>query len=161
MIGYARWKIWLVAIVMIIGVFLALPNLFGQESALQLAADRAAVTEADRTAVLQILTDKGITPSGVFLEQGRLTLRFATPADQLKARDVISEARPNQFTIALSQASSVPSWMHSMGLSPIKLGLDLRGGVYLVYQVDVQGAVKQLLDRREQDIRASLRNARI
>jgi preprotein translocase subunit SecD len=161
MIGYARWKIVLVAVVMIIGVFLALPNIFGQQSALQLAADRAAVTDADRAAVLQILTDKGITPSGVFLEQGRLTLRFASTADQLKARDVISEARPNQFTIALSQASSVPAWMHAMGLSPIKLGLDLRGGVYLVYQVDVQGAVKQLLDRREQDIRASLRNAHV
>ena len=85
MIGYARWKIVLVAVVMIIGVFLALPNIFGQESALQLAADRAAVTEADRTAVVQLLADKSITPTGVFLEQGRLTLRFATTTDQLKA----------------------------------------------------------------------------
>jgi preprotein translocase subunit SecD len=161
MIGYARWKIVLVAVVMVIGIFLALPNIFGQESALQLAADRAAVTEADRTAVVQILTDKSITPTGVFLEQGRLTLRFASTQDQLKARDVIAEARPNQFTIALSQASSVPAWMRAIGLGPIKLGLDLRGGVYLVYQVDVQGAVKQLLDRREQDFRASLRNARV
>ena len=77
----------------------------------------------------------------------------------MKARDVIAEARPNQFTIALSQASRVPAWMHRMGLAPVKLGLDLRGGVYLVYQVDVQGAVKQLLDRHEQDFRAALRNA--
>src|ERR1700749_4956762 len=161
MIGYARWKIVLVAVVMVIGIFLALPNILGEESALQLAADRAAVTDADRTAVVQILTDKGITPSGVFLEQGRLTLRFSSTQDQLKARDVIAEARPNQFTIALSQASSVPAWMRAIGLGPIKLGLDLRGGVYLVYQVDVQGAVKQLLDRREQDFRASLRNSRV
>jgi preprotein translocase subunit SecD len=161
MIGYPRWKIALVAIVLVIGIFLALPNLFGEENALQLAADRAAVTDADRTAVLQILKDKGVTPSGVFLEQGRLTLRFSSTQDQLKARDVIAEARPNQFTIALSQASSVPSWMHNMGLNPVKLGLDLRGGVYLVYQVDIQGAVKQLLDRREQDFRSSLRNARV
>src|ERR1700744_2565677 len=161
MIGYPRWKIVLVAVVMVIGIFLALPNIFGEDSALQLAADRAAVNDADRTAVAQTLTDKGITPTGVFLEQGRLTLRFATPTDQLKARDVIAEARPNQFTIALSQASSVPAWMRAIGLGPIKLGLDLRGGVYLVYQVDVQGAVKQLLDRREQDFRASLRNARV
>jgi preprotein translocase subunit SecD len=161
MIGYPRWKIALVAIVMAIGIFVALPNIFGEESALQLAADRAAVTEADRTAVAQILTDKGITPSGVFLEQGRLTLRFSSTQDQLKARDVIAEARPNQFTIALSQASRVPTWMRNMGMGPVKLGLDLRGGVYLVYQVDVQGAVKQLLDRREQDFRASLRNGRV
>ncbi len=160
MIGYPRWKIALVAIVLMAGIFLALPNLFGEEDALQLAADRAAVTDADRTAVVQILKDKGVTPSGVFLEQGRLTLRFSSKQDQLKARDLIAEARPRQFTIALSQASRVPSWMRSVGMAPVKLGLDLRGGIYLVYQVDVQGAVKQLLDRREQDFRSSLRNAR-
>ena len=102
-----------------------------------------------------------MTPSGAFLEQGRLTLRFTSKQDQLKARDLIAEARPNDFTIALSQASRVPDWMRNLGLSPLKLGLDLRGGVYLVYQVDVQGAVKQQLDHREQDFRASLRNARV
>ena len=147
MMAYPRWKIVLVAIVMVVGILLALPNLFGEEKALQLAADRAAVTDSDRTAIEQLLKDKGVTPSGSFLEQGRLTLRFSSTQDQLKARDLIAEARPNQFTIALSQASRVPTWMRNMGLSPVKLGLDLRGGVYLVYQVDVQGAVKQLLDR--------------
>ena len=161
MIGYPRWKIALVAIVLVAGIFLALPNLFGEEDALQLAADRVAVTDADRTAVVQILKDKGVAPSGVFLEQGRLTLRFSSKQDQLKARDLIAEARPGQFTIALSQASRVPSWMRNVGMAPVKLGLDLRGGIYLVYQVDVQGAVKQLLDRREQDFRSSLRNARV
>ncbi len=70
MIGYPRWKIALVAIVLLLGIFLALPNLFGDENALQLAADRAAVTDGDRSAVEQILKDKGISPSGVFLEQG-------------------------------------------------------------------------------------------
>ncbi len=62
MIGYPRWKIALVAIVLLLGIFLALPNLFGDENALQLAADRAAVTDGDRSAVEQILKDKGVTP---------------------------------------------------------------------------------------------------
>src|SRR3981189_2520193 len=161
MIAYPRWKIALVAIVLVIGIFLAVPNLFGEENALQLARDRAAVLDSDRTAVLQILKDKSVTPSGAFLDQGRLTLRFSSKQDQLKARDLIAEARPGQFTIALSQASRVPEWMRNLGLSPLKLGLDLRGGVYLVYQVDVQGAVKQQLDHYEQDFRSSLRNARV
>jgi preprotein translocase subunit SecD len=161
MISYPRWKVALVAIVLILGIFLALPNLFGEESALQLARDRAVVTPSDRSSVEQILKDKGVTPTGAFLDQGRLTLRFGSKQDQLKARDLISEARPNQFTIALSQASRVPEWMRNLGLNPLKLGLDLRGGVYLVYQVDVQGAVKQQLDHYEQDFRASLRNARV
>ncbi len=161
MISYPRWKIATFAIVLLIGIFLALPNLFGEEDALQLARDRAAVVEADRTSVEKLLTEKGIKPSGVFLEQGRLTLRFSSKADQLKARDVISDARKKDFTIALSQASRVPNWMRNLGLNPVKLGLDLRGGVYLVYQVDVQGAVKQMLDRYEQEFRASLRNAHV
>jgi len=161
MIGYARWKIVLVAIVLFVGIILALPNLFGEENALQLARDRAAVLDGDRIAVLQLLKDKGVTPSGAFLDQGRLTLRFSSKQDQLKARDVISDARHADFTIALSQASKVPEWMRNLGLGPVKLGLDLRGGVYLVYQVDIQGAVKQLLDHDEQDFRASLRNARV
>jgi preprotein translocase subunit SecD len=161
MIAYPRWKIALVVIVLAVGIFLAIPNLFGEENALQLARDRAAVLESDRSSVVQMLKEKGVTPSGAFLDQGRLTLRFSTKQDQLKARDLIAEARPGQFTVALSQASRVPEWMRNLGLNPLKLGLDLRGGVYLVYQVDVQGAVKQLLDHHEQDFRASLRNARV
>jgi preprotein translocase subunit SecD len=161
MISYPRWKIALVAVVLLFGIFLALPNLFGEENALQLARDRAAVQASDRTEIEELLKSKGVTASGAFLEQGRLTLRFSSKQDQLKARDLIAEARPNQFTVALSQASRVPEWMRNLGLSPLKLGLDLRGGVYLVYQVDVQGAVKQQLDHREQDFRASLRNARV
>jgi preprotein translocase subunit SecD len=161
MIAYPRWKIALVAIVLVGGILLALPNLFGEESALQLARDRAVVTPGDRTSIEQLLRDKGVTLSGAFLDQGRLTLRFSSKQDQLKSRDIIAEARPDQFTIALSQASRVPDWMRSLGLSPLKLGLDLRGGVYLVYQVDVEGAVKQDLDHHEQDFRAALRSMRV
>jgi len=161
MISYPRWKIVLVAVVLLFGIFLALPNLFGEENALQLARDRAAVQASDRTSIEQLLKSKGVTPSGAFLDQGRLTLRFISKQDQLKARDLIAEAQPNQFTVALSQASRVPEWMRNLGLNPLKLGLDLRGGVYLVYQVDVAGAVKQQLDHREQDFRASLRTARV
>ncbi len=161
MSSYPRWKILLVAVVLLIAILMALPNLFGEADALQLAKDRAAVSASDRTKVETLLKGKGIVPGGVFLEQGRLTLRFDSKQDQLKARDVIIEGLPNQFTTALTQASRVPEWMRSLGLNPLKLGLDLRGGVYLVYQVDVQGAVRQQLDRFEQDFRASLRNARI
>jgi preprotein translocase subunit SecD len=161
MIAYPRWKIALVAVVLVAGILLAMPNLFGEQPALQLARDRAVVTPGDQTAVVQLLEAKGVVPSGAYVDQGRLTLRFSSKQDQLKARDLIALGRPGEFTIALSQSSRVPDWMRSLGLSPLKLGLDLRGGVYLVYQVDVAGAVKQDLDRHEQDFRASLRNARV
>jgi preprotein translocase subunit SecD len=161
MIVYARWKIALVALALALGILLAVPNLFGEQAALQLARDRAEVLPGDRATLERLLADKGVPDAGAFLDQGRLTLRFASTQDQLKARDVITDAYPHDYTIALSQASRVPEWMRNLGLNPLKLGLDLRGGVYLVYQVDVAGAVRQLLDRYEQDFRASLRNARV
>jgi preprotein translocase subunit SecD len=161
MISYPRWKIALVAVVLSIAILLAMPNLFGEASALQLAKDRAEVGAGDRASVIALLKDKGDPVSGAFLDQGRLTLRFARKEDQLKARDLIAAAYPDQYTIALTEASRVPEWMRDLGLNPLKLGLDLRGGVYLVYQVDVQGAVKQQLDRYEQDFRASLRTAQV
>jgi preprotein translocase subunit SecD len=161
MISYPRWKMVLVAVLLAIAVLLALPNVFGEDNALQLARDSAVVQPADRSGIDELLASKGVAPNGSFLEQGRLTLRFGSKQDQLKARDVINEAHPNEFTVALTQASRVPEWMRAIGLSPLKLGLDLRGGVYLVYQVDVAGAVKQLLDHREQDFRASLRTAHV
>ena len=161
MIPYARWKIALVALALAVGILMAVPNLFGEQSALQLARDRAEVLPGDRTSLERLLADKGVPDTGAFLDQGRLTLRFASTQDQLKARDIISDAHPHDYTIALSQASRVPEWMRNLGLNPLKLGLDLRGGVYLVYQVDVAGAVRQLLDHYEQDFRASLRNARV
>ncbi|HUX72783.1 MAG TPA: protein translocase subunit SecD [Steroidobacteraceae bacterium] len=159
MTAYPRWKIVLVAIVMLLAILLALPNLFGEASALQLAKDQSAVGDADRSSIEKLLRDKGVALTGAFIEQGRLTLRFASKRDQQNARKIISAAMPNVYTIALAMASRVPNWMRNLGLSPLKLGLDLRGGVYLVYQVDVQGAVKQELDQYEQDFRASLRNA--
>jgi preprotein translocase subunit SecD len=161
MSSYPRWKIILVVIVVLIAIMLAMPNLFGESDALQLAKDRAAVTEGDRGIVERKLKEQGVVPSGEFLDQGRLTLRFDSKQDQLKARDIITESLKDQYTTALTRASRVPEWMRNVGMNPLKLGLDLRGGVYLVYQVDVQGAVRQQLDRFEQDFRASLRNARI
>jgi preprotein translocase subunit SecD len=161
MTAYPRWKIAVVAIVTLAGVLLASPNLFGEQSALQLAKDQSAVVDADRVAVEKLLASKGVPVAGSFLERGRLTLRFPTAADRAKARAVISAGMPNRYTIALASASRVPTWMRDLGLTPVKLGLDLRGGVYLVYQVDVQAAVKQELDRYDQDFRASLRNAHV
>jgi len=161
MISYPRWKIALVAVVILIGVLFVVPNLFGEQSALQFAKDGGSLDEGDRVAIQKLLADKGVIPMGSFLDQGRLTVRFASTEDQLKARDIVAEARHDQYTIALSKASRVPEWMRNLGLNPLKLGLDLRGGVDLVYEVDVQGAVKQQLDHYEQEFRASLRNARV
>ena len=159
---YPAWKIWLVAIVMLAATLLALPNVFGEAPALQLSRnDRAAFTEQGQAAVTAILAAKELAPDAAWLEGDRLVMRFADAERQLAARAAIVEAAPREYLIALSQAPRMPGWMRAVGLKPMSLGLDLRGGVYFLYEVDVAGAVKQLLATMERDYRTLLRNERI
>jgi len=159
---YPAWKIWLVAIVFVVGLLLALPNVFGEAPALQLSRnDRTAVTESAHGELISILGTKGVPVESSYLEGERLVLRFQGVNDQLKARDVLQEAAGKEYLVALSQVPRTPRWMRVVGLKPMSLGLDLRGGVYFLYEVDVGGAVKQLLAGMERDYRLLLRNERI
>ena len=160
--SYPAWKIWLVAIVMAAALLLALPNLFGEAPALQLSRnDRTAFDDASQAAVTAILIAKDVPAAATYREGDRLVLRFGSVDQQLKARDAIRETAPRDYLVALSQVPRTPGWMRSLGLKPMSLGLDLRGGVYFMYEVDVKGAVKQLLDSMERDYRTLLRDERI
>ena len=160
--SYPAWKIWLVAIVMAAALLLALPNLFGEAPALQLSRnDRVAFDDASQAAVTAILVAKDAPADATYREGDRLVLRFASVDQQLKARDAIREVAPRDYLVALSEVPRTPNWMRWLGLKPMSLGLDLRGGVYFMYEVDVKGAVKQLLDSMERDYRTLLRDERI
>ena len=160
--SYPAWKIWLVAIVMAAALLLALPNLFGEAPALQLSRnDRTAFDDASQAAVTAILIAKDVPAAATYREGDRLVLRFASVDQQLKARDAIRETAPRDYLVALSEVPRTPGWMRWLGLKPMSLGLDLRGGVYFMYEVDVKGAVKQLLDSMERDYRTLLRDERI
>jgi preprotein translocase subunit SecD len=159
---YPAWKIWLVAIVMLVATLLALPNVFGEAPALQLSRnDRAAFTEQGQASVTAILAEKGLSPELAHIEGDRLVLRFASVEQQLAARDAIQGAAPREYLIALATEPRTPAWLRALGLRPMSLGLDLRGGVHFLYEVDVAGAVKQLLGTMERDYRTLLRNERI
>jgi preprotein translocase subunit SecD len=159
---YPAWKIWLVSIVILAGLVLALPNVFGEAPALQLSRnDRTPVTETARGELVSILGTQGVPVEGSYLDGDRMVLRFASVNDQVKARDVLQESSGKEYLVALSQVPRTPSWMRAAGLKPMSLGLDLRGGVYFLYEVDVAGAVKQLLSGMERDFRLLLRNERI
>jgi len=159
---YPAWRLWLVAVAMVLALLLALPNVFGDAPALHLSRnDRTAFDEQGQAAVAGILEAKGIKPEASWLEGDRLVLRFADAPQQAQARDAINAAAPRQYLIALSQAPRVPGWMRAIGLKPMSLGLDLRGGVYFLYEVDVVGAVKQLIATMERDYRTLLRDERI
>jgi preprotein translocase subunit SecD len=160
--SYPAWRIWLVAIVMLMALVLALPNVFGEAPALQLSRDdRAPFNEQTQAGVTALLSAKGIPVDAAHLEGDRLVLRFEGVEQQLAAREAIQQGAPGEYLVALSQSSRMPGWMRAVGLKPMSLGLDLRGGVYFLYEVDVAGAVKQLLATMERDYRTLLRNERI
>ncbi|MBM4215915.1 MAG: protein translocase subunit SecD [Gammaproteobacteria bacterium] len=157
MLEFARWKYVLVAIVLMIAAVFALPNVFGEDAALQVARkDRSAVEASGQQGIEEFLRGKGVAFARSYVDQGRLMLHFDAVPEQLKARDLVNENFSREYVTALSFASRAPDWLRGIGLRPMPLGLDLRGGLYLLYQVDVDGAVAQLLEVYEQDLRRAL-----
>jgi preprotein translocase subunit SecD len=162
MLEFPRWKYALVAIVMLLALAFALPNFFGTDPALQVARkNRAAMDDSARQTVESLLKQRGDAFSGSYVDTGKLIVRFNTVADQLKARDAVNDALSADYVSALTTASRAPSWLRTVGLRPMPLGLDLRGGLYLVYQVDVNGAVSQLLESYDQSFRRTLSSANL
>jgi preprotein translocase subunit SecD len=162
MYQYPTWKYWLVGIVLVLGILLSLPNVFGEAPALQLARnDRQPMDDSHVEGVLDVLESKKIPVDLQYLEEGRLVLRFANAEQQTRARKVLEESVANEFSMALASVPRTPGIMRRLGFKPMSLGLDLRGGVYFLYEVDVKGAITQALERIERDIRSQLRDERI
>ena len=162
MLEFPRWKYAIVAIVLVFAALFALPNVFGEDAALQVARkDREAISEESRASVETLLRGSGVTVSRSYVDNGRLMLHFDEVPEQLKARDLVNEQLAKEYVTALSFASRAPDWLRNLGLRPMPLGLDLRGGLYLLYQVDVDGAVNQLLEVYEQDLRRALAQANV
>ena len=164
MYQFAKWKYWLVIVVMLAGMVFALPNVFGEAPALQLSRnDRKPMDEASSTRILEILKTEKIAHDTSYLEKDRMVLRFAKndTEQRAKARTAVMKAAPGDFLIALANASRMPDWLRHTGLKPMSLGLDLRGGVHFVYEVDIEAAVSQSLERMASDSRTLLREKRI
>ncbi len=162
MYQFPTWRYWLVAIVIIFGTLFALPNFFGEDPALELARDdRAAIDATGEQRIRGILEARQVPASASHFEDGRLVLRFATVDEQIKARDVIADEARDEYQVALTSEPRTPGWLRWLGLKPMSLGLDLRGGIHFMYEVDVKGAVTQAVERLERDLRTQLRDQRI
>ncbi|HSY05111.1 MAG TPA: protein translocase subunit SecD [Steroidobacteraceae bacterium] len=162
MLEYPRWKYLLVAAVLLLALLFALPNFFGEDPALQAARkDHAAISDTDARALEGFLRQRGAHFVRSYLDSGRLMVRFASVADQLAARDAVNEQYRGTYITALSFAPRTPELLRALGLRPMPLGLDLRGGLYLLYQVDVNAAVSQALEGYAQDARRALAAANI
>jgi preprotein translocase subunit SecD len=162
MLEFPRWKYLLVALVMLIAALFALPNVFGEDPALQVERkNRAPMDEFARQTIEELLHKQQITIKRDYIDNGRLILAFNDVAAQLKARDTVDGTLSDVDRSALSNAPRAPAWMRRLGLKAMPLGLDLRGGLYLLYQVDVNGAVSQLLESYEQSFRRALNEAKL
>jgi preprotein translocase subunit SecD len=155
MLDYPRWKYTLIVAVLLLAVLFALPTVYGEDPALQIARrDHNPVSVETETAVEHELRTDDVQFIKTYLDGGRLMVRFPNVSEQLKGRDALSAKYNTDYIVALSFAPRTPALLRH-------LGLDLRGGLYLLYQVDVQSAVDQLLQGYDQDIRRALSSANI
>ncbi len=162
MLEYPRWKYILVLVVLVLALILALPNVFGDAPALQIARkDHDPMVATSLPAIEQFLKDQHLSYTDAYLDSGHIMVRFADTADQFKARDAVNAKYADQYITAASFDSRAPAIFRALGLRPMKLGLDLRGGLYLLYQVDTQSAISQLLDSYAQDLRRALSTANL
>ena len=169
---YPIWKYLTVLVAVVIGLLYTLPNLYGESPAVQVSSAKATlkIDPATLDRVQGILRQANITNTGATFEQngpvGTVRVRFASTDTQIQARDLIEKAlNPNPaepaYTVALNLLPASPSWLSALGAHPMYLGLDLRGGVHFLLQVDMQGALTARYDSLITDIRAALRDQKI
>ncbi|MCH8057449.1 MAG: protein translocase subunit SecD [Proteobacteria bacterium] len=159
---YPAWKNLLIVTILVVGTFYALPNLFGEDPALQITSARGFTLPLDLEAnINDALMVENIKYKGREQQGNRLLYRFNSPEEQLLAADVLKDALGEQYVVALNLAHSTPGWLRVMGGKPMTLGLDLQGGVHFLMQVDMDTAKGQMLDRVVNDIRTALRSERI
>lgn len=159
---YPLWKNVLVVVVMALGLLVALPNVFGEDPAIQISREKGAgYTEGEVQEIKRKLDAASLGYTELYRDEGRAVARFRNVDDQLKASDKIKEALGKGYVVALTLAPRTPKWLARMGLKPMALGLDLRGGVHFLFQVDMETAIKQRLERYSTDFNKLLRDNRI
>ena len=160
---YPLWKNLIILIALVIGFIYALPNLFPDDHAVQITGARSSTEVNQRTLdrALDALEAQGIDVKGSELQDRNGLIRVLNGDDQLKARPVVQEVLGGDYLVALNMAPSTPDWLRSLGAGPMKLGLDLRGGVHFLLEVDMETAVEQRLEALSGQIKRGLREERI
>ena len=165
---YPVWIYVMVAVAVLLGGLYTLPNFFGEAPAVQVSSARATL-KVDNSVLGNVeaaLKNAGIEPTGVYLDASSVKVRLPSSDTQLKAKEVISQAlnadpENPSFTVALNLLSSSPAWLNAIRALPMYLGLDLRGGVHFLLQVDMKAALTKRLESLVGDVRTSLRDRNI
>ena len=161
MLQFPTWKYVVAALVIALSVFYSLPNLYPQDPAVQIAANRGSTV--DDSLVLRVrgaLEAAGIAAKSVAVEEGNLVVRTADPEVQTEAADLLRAELGQGYTVALNLASTVPAWLTVMGADPMSMGLDLQGGVHFLLEVDQQAAIDKRTNGFADEISAILRDGK-
>ncbi|MGN8257899.1 protein translocase subunit SecD [Pseudomonas sp. SMSB3] len=161
---YPLWKYALIVLVLAVGFIYSAPNLYPDDPAVQISGASSAlqVNQADLDRVSKALVDAGITVKGASLgEKGSGLIRLNNQEDQLPAKDVVRKALGDDYVVALNLAQTTPQWLRNLGASPMKLGLDLSGGVHFLLEVDMDKAMSARMKVYEGEVKTLLRKERI
>jgi preprotein translocase subunit SecD len=161
---YPLWKNLLILGVVLFGLVLALPNIYSQDPSIEISADRGHEITPESADEIRATLDAAKVPfKRVDTEDNgkKLLVRFATSGDQLRGQEAIETKLGNRYRDALTLAVDLPGWMRALDLKPMTLGLDLRGGIYVLIDVDMDAALEQALERYVGDIRTQLRQAKV
>ena len=160
---YSKWKYGLVLIAIFIGLIYSIPNFFGESPALQVKTTKTS-DKLDLSILGTIensLKEANLPFDGIVQEPNGIKIKFASPDSQVKAKDVLQNALGSNYVIALNLVSKSPSWLSKIGAIPMYLGLDLRGGVHFLLQVDMKAAAEKAAESYLNDFRMTLRKERI
>jgi preprotein translocase subunit SecD len=160
---YPLWKYILIGIALAVGLLYTIPNFFGEVPAVQVSPVRATLRSDDalRARVEDTLKKSGIAPDAMFLDSTGVKVRFEDTETQYRARDTLQKALGDDYVVALNLLSRNPHWLDVIGAKPMYLGLDLRGGVHFLLQVDMKAALTKKMESFANDIRGVLREKRI
>jgi preprotein translocase subunit SecD len=155
---YPWWKNLLILGIVLLAAVYALPNLYPDDPAIQISQTKGTFRKGIQARVRNVLMNAEITPKRIERAPNQLLIRFQDTEAQLKAKDLISDALGNNYVVALNLAPATPGWLRAINASPMNLGLDLRGGVHFLLQVDMNAAVQKALDRFQEDFGNLLRD---
>lgn len=152
----------MLVVVLIVGLVYALPNLYGEDPAVQITGARgSAASEQTLGQVQNALKQENIQSKSIALENGAIMARFANGDVQLRARDAITRVLGEDYVVALNLAPATPAWLSMLAAEPMKLGLDLRGGVHFLMEVDMDTALGKLQEQNIDSLRSDLRDKNI
>ncbi len=159
---YPLWKNMLVVVAILFAALYALPNLFGQDPSIEISSSgKSEITQGSLTQFKSLIEGDGIAIKRIDLLDDRALLRFNSNEAQLRAKERLESVLASEYNVALNLAADVPGWLQSLGADPMNLGLDLRGGIHVLIDVDMDSAIEKALEGYEGDIRTLLREAKL